>query len=370
MCKRSIVIVGGTFDEDGGSRSKIVDLIAEGVYLSDDVELTGFHNGGCYDNLSFLMENTAEKADIVLWFANVPNHLKKVTNIKNLNSKIILVGSKRNTNEEYTFQDLMAKALEKKNNLMVEFRTCLEKRDVVARLLDPLGNQWYPKEGFSYDMVELGKAVAKRTVELTYVTRQSVYNKNSQAISPPDNSETNLFLDIIRESAETFSELIRPSNGVTRYLGNASFRCERGFPSMRADNGIFVSRRNVDKAHIGRDAFVYVERVDCRLWYHGEHKPSVDTPIQSALYALFPWTNYMLHSHVYVEGAPFSSKMIPCGGLEEIAEIISVLGEYKPLDYKSFAINLKGHGSIIFTNQPESIRSYKFYARPRPELMK
>ena len=139
---------------------------------------------------------------------------------------------------------------------------------------------------------------------------------------------------------------------------------------MRANNGIFVSRRNVDKSHIGKEAFVYVEKSDGKLWYYGEHKPSVDTPIQAMLYDILPWTNYMLHSHVYVEGAPFSSKMIPCGGLEEATEIVSVLGEHEFSDYASFAVNLKGHGSIIFVSKPEYIRSYKFYARPRPESMK
>lgn len=369
MREKSISIIGGTFNEDGGKRSKIVDLIFDGIKSSKLTNLFNLYNGGDYKDLYWLIEDIAKRDDIVLWFANVPNHLPKIFNIKQLNNKIILVGSKRNTDDEYAFQDLMAKALEKKNNLLVEFKRTTGEKAIIARLLDPLGNQWFPQEGFSNDMVALGKAIVERAVDLTYITRQSVHNRSYQSVPLPENAETDIFLDIIKENAETFSELIRPSNGVTRYLGNASFRCERGFPSMRTNRGIFVSKRNVDKSHIGKDAFVYVEKSSGKLWQCGDHKPSVDTPIQVALYDLLPWTNYMLHSHVYVEGAPFSSKMIPCGGLEEIAEVMSVLGEYKFPNPKSFAINLKGHGSIIFVSKPEFIRAYKFYARPRPEIM-
>lgn len=39
---------------------------------------------------------------------------------------------------------------------------------------------------------------------------------------------------------------------------NVSFRCEKGFPSFRDKNIIYVSKRNMDKRMIGKEGFVAV----------------------------------------------------------------------------------------------------------------
>ena len=86
-----------------------------------------------------------------------------------------------------------------------------------------------------------------------------------------------------------------------------------------------MSRRNVDKRYIEQEAFVPCYMDDTgNVLYYGPYKPSVDTPIQVRLYKYFPRINYMLHSHVYVKGAPFTSKAIPCGGIQEVTEIMRV----------------------------------------------
>jgi hypothetical protein len=150
-------------------------------------------------------------------------------------------------------------------------------------------------------------------------------------------------------------------------MGNASFRCMKGFPSFRKEKLIFVSRRNLDKRGIESNSFVAVEANLDKVNYFGVKKPSVDTPIQLRLYANYPGINFMLHSHNYILDAPFTKRIIPCGALEEAEEITNLLPE-KSL--KMFYVNLRGHGSIAASNDVEGIRNLRYGQRPVPEIHK
>ncbi len=170
---------------------------------------------------------------------------------------------------------------------------------------------------------------------------------------------------MIKSYAEIFHELIHPENA-ERFMGNASFRCMRGFPSYRKDGVIFVSRRNIDKRYIGRENFVAVKE-KLPIEYFGENKPSVDTPIQVRLYEQYQNIRYMLHSHTYIMDAPFTKSIIPCGALEEADEIIHL---FPDKNMKSFAVNLKGHGSIMLGDTTKKLLNTQYYARPVPEIHK
>ena len=45
--------------------------------------------------------------DTVFWWANVANGLPKIRNAKEINYKMMLISSKINDNNKYTFQDLL-----------------------------------------------------------------------------------------------------------------------------------------------------------------------------------------------------------------------------------------------------------------------
>jgi hypothetical protein len=98
--------------------------------------------------------------------------------------------------------------------------------------------------------------------------------------------------------------------------------------------------------------------------YYGNDKPSVDTPIQLCLYGHYAMVNYIIHSHVYVKDAPFTGEKIPCGALEEVDHILSV---WPQRDIYNFAINLKGHGSIVFSRDLWYFDKVNYIARPVPE---
>jgi hypothetical protein len=270
----------------------------------------------------------------------------------------MLVTSKRSDNNKYSFAELINRALGAKANLCVQFGKVEDKFEMM--LFDPLGNSWY--NGF--DVKELACALVHRLTYLKSITRQGCMHADGD-IEIPDEAE---FFDIVRNYADTFHELIKPDSTITRFLGNSSFRCQKGFPSFRKDGMIFVSRRNVDKRFIDKDAFVPVKLDDlATLYYYGDSKPSVDTPIQARLYNLLPNINYMIHAHVYIDGAPFTGNMVPCGGLEEVNEVLSVIGDNKEADY--YAINLVGHGCIIMANSVEQLRNVLYVSRQLPETL-
>ena len=150
-------------------------------------------------------------------------------------------------------------------------------------------------------------------------------------------------------------------------LGNASFRCCKGFPSIRHKDGIvFVSRRNIDKRYVEAGSFVATHLSSGgEVEYWGDIKPSVDTPIQLRLYEALPWVKYMLHSHTYIEDAPYTSEPVPCGAVEEVKEILDVV-EKKDV----FAVNILGHGSIILAREISDMREIPWIPRPTPEIIK
>ena len=179
------------------------------------------------------------------------------------------------------------------------------------------------------------------------------------------------FLSIVRDYAYKFTEASFHVTDVKRFLGNASFRCPKGFPSFREGKYIFVSKRNVNKEFIGIDEFVPVYLENGQIYYCGNSKPSVDTPIQVRMYKLLPNINYMIHSHCYIEGAPFTKKALPCGAVEEVDELKELIKDYYDNDFNRdfYLINLIGHGSIMMSKNPEQLKDINVVGRPLPENM-
>lgn len=103
-----------------------------------------------------------------------------------------------------------------------------------------------------------------------------------------------------------------------------------------------------------------------QVYYFGDAKPSVDTPVQLRLYRLFPNINYMIHAHCYVKDGFFTNTPIPCGGLEEVEEITRIVYDTNETRY---AFNLIGHGCIIMGQTVKDLKSFTFIKRPMPEKL-
>lgn len=370
-----ILFVGGNWDLEGGKQSKIVNEFSK--YLPD---ATVF-NGGNYNYLNDILESCINY-DVVIWWANVPNKLPKIRNVKDINYKTMLVSSKRNVDNKYSFQDLLQRSFALKSNLTIEFS---KNNDLYnMKLFDPLGNVWYEGTNIkecSKELLDRLNFIKDITRESTVSSEESVgalawfFNMFKEEMYKSDNNPAipvkKVFLNLVKEYASKFAETTFETKDVKRFLGNASFRCPKGFPSFREGKYIFVSKRNVNKEFIGIDEFVPVYLENGKVYYCGDSKPSVDTPIQVRLYELLPNINYMIHSHCYINGAPFTQKSLPCGAIEEVEEILELLKkEYdNDLNKDFYLINLIGHGSIMMSKNPEQLIDIEMIGRKLPENM-
>ena len=377
-----VLIVGGTFDNEGGRPSKLIYKIYEELKKEPFFEIT-YANGGLVSDLHNGILPDVINYNVVLWFANVSNDEDKLRDVKAINPKTILITSKRNDNNKYTFAELISRALAIKANLTIEFSKQEDKFNMM--LFDPLGNVFYD----GLEVAELCDKLVNRTKKLLTFTRvPSVRDTENEVPVVPEETE---FFEFAHSCADIFHNLIRPAKGTERFLGNMSFRCQNGFPSFRGENGIiYVSRRNVDKSDINARSFVPTYLDEAMITrYFGENKPSVDTPIQLRLYNLCPWANYMLHAHCYVDTTNILDTMmirtnepIPCGALEELSEIRIVLPardgsfvEFSKNAPRLLAINLTGHGCILIAKDIEILKELQkhkdncFVQRPTPEVV-
>lgn len=79
-----------------GRSFKVIDEFRK--YLDN----ADFYNEGNYNELNKILEMTINY-DTVFWWANVANGLPKIRNVKEINYKMMLISSKINDNNKYTF---------------------------------------------------------------------------------------------------------------------------------------------------------------------------------------------------------------------------------------------------------------------------
>jgi hypothetical protein len=356
----NFIIVAGSFNESGGKRSGWADKLRNSIIELDNNLIIDYYNGGTWEDLNKIYESLPESG-IVLWLADVPNDKPKlVKQIKITKPKLFLITSKRNLDEKYTILDLASRALEVKANLVLEITGNRDK--LQTSIIDPLCNVFLFKEN---NINIVAKTLIKRLTTLVNVKRISSI-EIGKAIPIPNNTEVHQFFEIIKTQAEVFHNIIHGIN-TTRMLGNASFRCERGFPSFKEEGMIFVSQRNIDKRFIGPESFVAVQNGINSIEYYGSNKPSVDTPVQLGLFSYYNNIKFMLHSHTYIKDAPFTQKVLPCGDFEEAQQIIFI---QKNKNITDFSVNILGHGSICLAQSVNYLKNINWIARPVPEIIK
>ena len=351
-----ILFVGGTFGDVPKQSGFLRKLAGQSCFMEDDFRVI---NGGSCVELATIATSTIVEYDTIVWMPKVDNSKSKLAleNIKKIMPHATLVISKQNTDGKYSVHALIARQLEVKANMLIEFSRVNGK--IAVSLLDPLGNIYLEK---CTDIPTMAEKLSARLVKLKTCKRVHSYKNDGVTPAIPNNI---MFFDIAKALAERFHELVHLENK-DRFLGNLSFRCGAGFPSFRSKNYILVSRRDIDRRYIDPEGFVWVNssRVDGVVGYYGQYKPSVDTPVQVLLYQMMPEVDYMIHSHVYIEGAPMTTVNLPCGALQEVDEIKPFINA----DTTNFAINLKGHGSIVFAQSLDYFGTIKYIARPIPEV--
>jgi len=338
-------------------------------------------NGGKFEELELHINRTfvGGKAnatipnsflDVIFWMPDVSNDKKKLVGIiKKRCPHVILITSKNNLEEKYKFPEMVARALQVKANLFLEFTYNTDdhsERRIRTGIYDPLGNCFCRTS----DVSRVAVILMGRIHQLLKFTRVGSENHGCVSMEVEPDAPDDFYIRI-KDYADVFHRCIHGANP-SRLLGNASFRCESGFPSFKKGNVFFVSRRNIDKRYIKPGGFVPVrlEFYNCEpnmvVVYDGEHKPSVDTPIQLLLYHYYHKMNYMIHSHTYIKYVPFTRDIIPCGAIEEYYEIISHCPER---EHSLIKINLKGHGSLVMAQDIKNLKDIDYVPRITPEFV-
>jgi ribulose-5-phosphate 4-epimerase/fuculose-1-phosphate aldolase len=369
------VMIGGKFDDQGGKSSGYIHKLY--LALSAVNQHFKLHNGGSFSSLEHIISKLQD-FHVIFWMPDVPNDKEKlVLKIKTLYPHSVLITSKNNLMHKYSILEIISKALATKSNLFVVFDSLSGgPHNIQATIYDPLGNCY----GGSLDIEKVAVLLINRIIKLLSFRRMNSVRVSDNVEYPVDVPVE--FFDIVKRYAEVFHNCIHPV-ATTRLLGNASFRCESGFPSFKTETGdVFVTRRNIDKRDISIESFVPVclkvvnppdgEVYD--MWeptleyvgFKGTYKPSVDTPIQLMLYRYYKNIKFMIHSHTYITNAMLTPVdcPIPCGAIEEFYEIVKMF----PTRESNFVeINLSGHGSLVMSATLEGLKNINYMPRPMPE---
>ena len=314
---KKTLIVGGTFGIKP-KQSAIVQNLAN--LLKADLV-----NGGTYEDLKNI---NLKNRNLIIWMANIDNKYEKTLLKKDKGTTLIISKVLR---DNVTEIDAISRIFNFRANAVIAINK--SNSTFNFKLIDALGNVWSDSD----DLNSLKNSI----LNLKKWSSNSIREKTIQII------DANLY-ELVKLNtivADNFEKI------KGRYFGNCSTRCSKLFPSVRTENSIFVSRRNVDKNRLTVEDMVKVYKHKTII-YEGNHKPSVDTPVQLALYEKFSQVNYMIHGHTYIENADFTNEYFPCGDMREVN------GIGKLIDKKtSGVINLLNHGFLMFSDNLMNLKT-------------
>lgn len=343
---KKMLVVGGTFDESNGKPSKLIDKLFKDKITNNDL----FINGGNIKEIKNILK-IVPNYQIIVWFPNISNNYPKMRNIKALNPYALLIMSKRNDGK-YTIRDIIVKGLENNANLIIEFSKKDDK--FYMQDLDVLGYSWSEK---TCDIEAFKKILFSRINFLLDTIRVKTNKDNSE------NTNHNLipdeFITLNKKYAKLFDELLIDVAQTTRFLGNCS---------LRINNKIFMSQRDVDKKVLSKQTFIEVYKKENKVFYKGDLKPSKDTAIQLPLYEKYPQINFIIHCHCYIKDGYYTQLQCPCGDLREVDEINKTINTNNLENENIIKINLIGHGSLLMTNKLSDLYHINYIKRQFPEI--
>jgi len=320
------IIVGGNFGFGLDTKKESSIVRKSSTFIDCDVI-----NGGTFEDLKNV---NLSGYKLVIWMPNIDNGYNKVYPKKDIGSILIVSKVLREDRTEF---DAITRIFKMHGNAVIAIDTSGSLHSF--KLLDALGNVWVDTPNL--------ETLCEGIITFMEWSSESI-RKRCKKVDIVDFSEYTEFMRLYKQVADKFES----TNG--RFFGNTSTRCMKMFPTMKIDETyMIVSRRNVDKKRITTDDLVLTTfGKNGDVEYFGDNKPSVDTPIQLALYSSFPGINYMIHGHSYIEDAPFTEDYYPCGDMRELAEIEKTIEG----SGNDSIINLKNHGFLIFASSLENLR--------------
>ncbi len=209
--------------------------------------------------------------------------------------------------------------------------------EFLFKLRDAMANVWERTKGIA--------KLAKGIGELVRWTNGSIRTR-SLRVDARDGDDLNRFMELNALVAEKVQNSIGE-----RYFGNVSTRCQSMFPGVRRSQHLFVSPRNTDKRFLKAEDMVLVyDSVNVK--YLGDRKPSIDASVHIYLFNAMAQTNYFIHGHAKVRGAPTTENYYPCGDLRGAYEIYGLIRTQEAHPHCG-AINLKRHGFLLYSKTVE-----------------
>jgi hypothetical protein len=325
-----IFIVGGNFG-NGNKPSSVVRKLGENFenYITYKGGWCTIINGGELDDLPSKIDS-----ELIIWTPNITNEVPKQYPRKSVGNVLIVSKVIREDSSEL---DAVSRIFSMRGNAVIAIY--LEDK-FRFKLIDALGNVWYD----GTNLWDLHGSI----LNFYEFTKKAVRIGCKKSDIKP--SKVNDDLDDFIEINKSLANYIQTSCG-ERFFGNLSTRCVKLFPSMKNDDGMFVSPRNVNKDAITSDDMVYCEQGDNVINYSGNFKPSVDSPIQLKVYNECENINYLIHGHAFIDDAIETSEYFVCGDLREAKEVIEIIG-----DDKGGAINLKNHGFLLYSDTLDKMK--------------
>lgn len=314
------VIIGGNFGKDT-KESSVINKLAESIVSSK-------LNGGTINDIVYVSENL-EAYDLIVWAPNINNDIEKIYPKKGNGSVLICSKVLR---ENRDFGDAVARIFKMNANAVIAIDST--SKPFMFNLIDALGNVWCKTSNID----ELALSIDK-----LYKWTKASTRVRSNNIVFDDTELCNLELTELCDVVRTVADKVENERG-GRYFGNVSTRCSKMFPSYRiSDDIILMSGRNTAKDRLTTDDFVFTKLLNGDVLYHGDKKPSVDTPIQLNMYKEFKNINFIIHGHAYIESAETTEHYFPCGDLREL----SVVKDKLDSNTTRIVLNLKNHGFVI-----------------------
>ncbi len=315
------IIIGGDF----GSTPKKSSVITK---LSDILHCDCI-NGGSLEDIKNV---NLSGYKLIIWSANIDNTIEKIYPKKDIGSVLIVTKVMR---EDRTEVDAISRIFTMHANAVIAIYSLY--KPFIFKMMDALGNVWCDTKDINH--------LAKQIIKIYKWTNSSVRKRCVNVGDDKfDFSEYQEFIDINKKVADLFEE----NKG--RYFGNTSTRCMKMFPTIKKDKThIIVSRRDSSKQRLTTEDLVMTCSGDV-IGYYGENKPSVDTPIQIALYERFPNINYMIHGHSYIKSCVYTDEYYPCGDMREVDSASKcMIGDYG-------VFNLVNHGFLIYSDNLDNLK--------------
>lgn len=197
---------------------------------------------------------------------------------------------------------------------------------------------------FIFPEKKMEKTVGKKNIskKLTEILINRAFCKHSHSFM--ESTDANIPSSLLTEMKNVGDMLYK--EGLLPDVEGGTY----GNLSIRNMNEFFITGRNVHKGNLTKDIVCKIEKVEERneesvyahVHYHGQVKPSIDTPIHDDIYKKYPDVQAILHVHTdNLYNRPLSSYNYPCGTMEERDSIVSLLESDVSL------VQMKKHGVIV-----------------------